>query len=163
MASEPTSEDDRSGLLSLLGAVVVVNAVGAAPAFAFTPDTPWFRSLERPWFYPPEFLFAVVWTLLFTLIAVGAWLVWRSTSPYRSRALALFVVQMLLNVAWTPAFFGLEAPLLALGVVLALWIAVVATIGAFRRVDGRAALLLVPYLAWVSFAAVLNYELWRLN
>ncbi len=70
---------------------------------------------------------------------------------------------MLFNVAWTPAFFALEAPLLALGIVIVLWLLVAATVVAFRRVDRRAAALLVPYLAWITFAAVLNFELWRLN
>jgi len=70
---------------------------------------------------------------------------------------------MLFNVVWTPAFFTLEAPLVALGIIVALWVLVAGTILAFRRVDRRAAALLVPYLAWVTFAAVLNFELWRLN
>jgi tryptophan-rich sensory protein len=78
-------------------------------------------------------------------------------------ALGLFALQMVVNVAWSPTFFALQAPFLALLVVLVLWVLVVATIAAFDRVDRRAALLLVPYLAWVSFAAVLNYSLWQLN
>lgn len=95
--------------------------------------------------------------------SVALWLVWRSDAPGRALALGLFVAQMVFNVAWTPAFFSLEAPLVALGVIGTLWILLVATIAAFRRVDRRAAVLLLPYLAWVTFATVLNYELWRLN
>ena len=154
---------DAGSILAALGFVLLVNLVGALPSVFFSPDTPWFRSLERPWFYPPSIAFPVVWTLLFTLMGVALWLVWRSDADGRRLALGLFVVQMALNVAWTPAFFGLEAPLVALGIILALWLFVVGTVTAFRRVDARAAALLLPYLAWVTFATVLNFELWRLN
>ncbi|SEQ80305.1 TspO/MBR family protein [Natrinema salaciae] len=154
---------DAGSILTALGFVLLVNLVGALPSVFFSPDTPWFRSLEKPWLYPPTIAFPVVWTLLFSLLGVALWLVWRSDADGRRLALGLFVGQMSLNVAWTPAFFGLEAPLVALGIILALWAFVAGTVVAFRRVDRRAAALLVPYLAWVTFAAVLNYELWRLN
>lgn len=108
-------------------------------------------------------MFPVVWTLLFTLLGIALWLVWESDGAGRGLALSLFAAQMVANVAWSPAFFGAENLLLGLGVILALWILIVATILAFRRVDRRAAVLLVPYLAWTTFAAVLNFELWRLN
>ncbi|GAB3042224.1 tryptophan-rich sensory protein [Natronobiforma cellulositropha] len=154
---------DRRGLARAVGFVLLVNVVGAVPGVLSSPDTPWFRSLEKPWFYPPEIAFPVVWTLLFTLMGVALWLVWETDAPGRRLALAVFVAQMVFNVAWTPAFFSLEAPMLALGVIAVLWVLVVATIVAFGRVDRRAAALLVPYLLWVSFATVLTFELWRLN
>ncbi|ELY65267.1 TspO/MBR family protein [Natrinema versiforme] len=154
---------DGGSILTAAGFVLLVNLIGAAPSVVSSPDTPWFRALEKPWFYPPTIAFPVVWTLLFTLLGVAVWLVWRSDADGRRLALGLFVGQLAFNVAWTPAFFALEAPLLALGVIVALWGLVVGTIVAFRRVDTRAAALLVPYLAWVTFAAVLNFELWRLN
>lgn len=149
----------------LVGFVLLVNAIGAAPGVLFTPDTEWFRSLEKPWFYPPEIAFPVVWTLLFTLLALALFLIWRrgiDRGPVRV-ALAAFVLQFAVNVAWTPVFFGLERPLAALGVIALLWVLVLATVAAFARVDRRAAALLVPYLLWVSFATVLNYSLWALN
>ena len=154
---------DLGSLLTAVGFVVLVNLVGAAPSAVASPDTPWFRALDKPWFYPPTIAFPVVWTLLFTLLGVALWLVWRSDADGRRLALGLFVAQMGVNVVWTPAFFGLEAPLVALGVIVVLWGLVVGTILAFRRIDRRAAALLIPYLAWVTFAAVLNFELWRLN
>lgn len=145
------------------GFVVLLNVVGGAPGVFSSPDTAWFRGLEKPAFYPPEIAFPVVWTLLFTLMGIAVWLVWRSDAAGRRPALGLFVLQMAFNVAWTPAFFSLQEPLIALGIIVVLWALVAATIGAFRRADRRAALLLVPYLAWVTFAVALNFELWRLN
>lgn len=154
---------DGESILAAIGFVVLVNVVGSVPGVLSSPDTAWFRSLEKPWFYPPDIAFPVAWTLLFTLIGIALWLIWRSDADGRRLALELFVAQMAFNVAWTPAFFTLEAPLVALGIILVLWVLVTATIAAFRRVDRRAAALLVPYLAWVTFATVLNFELWRLN
>lgn len=119
--------------------------------------------MEKPGFYPPEIAFPVVWTLLFTLLGIACWLVWEGDGEDRRLALSLFVAQMALNVAWTPAFFSLQAPGVALGIIVALWALVIATIAAFRRVDRGAAALLGPYLAWITFATVLNFELWRLN
>ncbi|MFP8954824.1 TspO/MBR family protein [Natrialbaceae archaeon A-arb3/5] len=153
----------RNSILQAVGFVLLVNVVGSIPAVLFTTETAWFQGLEKPWFYPPGIAFSIVWTTLFVLMGVALWLVWRADGPGRRLALSLFVVQMAFNVAWTPAFFSLEAPLVALGVILTLWVLVAGTIAAFRRVDRRAAALLVPYLAWVTFAAILNFEIWRLN
>lgn len=141
------------------GFVLAVNAAGAAPAVAFGADTGW---IERPWFYPPEVLFPIVWTLLFTLLGISLFLVWRRGLANRDVRIALgaFGVQFALNLVWTPVFFGLRRPDLGLAVIVALWIAIVVTIIAVDRVDRRAAGLLVPYLGWVSFAAVLNYAIY---
>ncbi|MFC6719644.1 TspO/MBR family protein [Natrialbaceae archaeon GCM10025810] len=157
------SAPDARSLLLAAAFVALVNVVGGLPGVLFGPDTAWFRALEKPAFYPPGIAFPIVWTTLFTLLGVALWLVWRRDAPGRRLALGLFAAQMAVNVAWTPAFFGLEAPLLGLLVIVTLWVLVVATFAAFRRVDRRAAALLVPYLAWVTFAAALNFELWRLN
>ncbi|MCT9095026.1 TspO/MBR family protein [Haloarchaeobius sp. HME9146] len=154
----------RDELLRILGFVVLVNLVGGAAAVIGGPGSEWFAALEKPWFYPPSWAFGVVWTLLFSLLGVALYRVWRADeSRDRTIALGAFVLQMVFNVAWTPAFFGLESPGIALGVIAALWVLVVGTIWAFRRVDRTAAALLVPYLLWVSFATVLNYDIWRLN
>ncbi|WP_435365413.1 TspO/MBR family protein [Haloarchaeobius sp. DYHT-AS-18] len=154
----------RDELLRILGFVVLVNLVGGAAAVIGGPGSEWFTTLEKPWFYPPSWAFGVVWTLLFTLLGIALYRVWRADeSRDRTIALGAFVLQMVFNVAWTPAFFGLESPGIALGVIAALWVLVVGTIWAFRRVDRTAAALLVPYLLWVSFATVLNYDIWRLN
>ena len=162
-ASSRWSSWGRGDLLGALGCVILVNAVGAAPALVAGPDSAWFRELEKPVFYPPEIAFPVVWTLLFSLLGIALWLVWRTDAPGRALALSLFVAQMAVNAAWTPAFFGRESPELGLVVILVLWVLIVATIVAFGRVDRRAAALLVPYLAWVAFAAILNGAIWWLN
>jgi tryptophan-rich sensory protein len=154
---------NRSEALGALGFVVAVNVLGAVPALVAGPDSTWFRALEKPALYPPPVVFGVVWTVLFTLMAVALWLVWRRDAEGRRLAIGLFVVQMAVNVAWTPVFFALESIAAALAVIGLLAVLVAATIVAFDRVDRRAAALLVPYLLWVCFAAVLNYRFLQLN
>ena len=149
--------------MRVLGFVLLVNVVGSVPAVVGGPDSAWFQALEKPWLYPPPFVFGVVWTILFTLMGIALWLVWRSDADARRVALGLFALQMVFNVAWTPAFFTFQSPTVALGIIVALWMLVVATILAFDRVDRRAAALLIPYIAWVTFAIVLNAEFVRLN
>ena len=150
-------------LLQALGFVLLVNVVGSVPAVLGGPDSAWFQALEKPWLYPPPIVFGVVWTILFTLMGIALWLVWRSDADARRLALGLFALQMAFNVAWTPAFFTFQSPTVALGIIVALWMLVGATILAFDRVDRRAAALLVPYIAWITFAIVLNAEFVRLN
>jgi tryptophan-rich sensory protein len=156
---------DRRRVLTGLAGVVLVNAAGAAPAVLSGPGSAWFQALAKPAVYPPSWLFGVVWTLLFTLMGVAVALVWLDARDTRAGrvALGLFAGQMVLNVAWTPAFFAAQNLLWGLVVIVALWPAVLATVVAFDRVDRRAAALLVPYLAWVTFAAVLNYRFLALN
>lgn len=144
----------RDDLLVTLAAVVGVNALGALPALFVGSDTSW---IDKPWFFPPEVAFPLVWTLLFTLLGVAIARVYRADAGRARRlAFAAFASQFALNLLWTPVFFALQAPTAGLVVILALWVAIVATIVAFDRVDRPAAALLVPYLAWVTFAAVLN-------
>ena len=156
---------DRSDLPTVLAGVLLVNVVGGAPALLAGPDSAWFQGLDTPALYPPGWVFGVVWTALFTLLGVALALVWLAGTDRRDvrTALALFALQMAFNVAWTPAFFALENLLFGLAVIVALWPLVLATIVAFDRVDRRAAALLVPYLLWVTFAAVLNYQFWAVN
>jgi tryptophan-rich sensory protein len=155
----------RRDWATLLGFVVLVNVVGAVPAVLGGPNSAWFAALDKPWFYPPSVTFGVVWTLLFTLMGVAVWRVWNAGVERREVKLALgaFVGQFVFNVAWTPAFFTLQRPVLALWIILVLVVAVVGTIAAFARVDRRAAALLVPYLLWGCFATVLNYSIIQLN
>lgn len=136
-----------------------------APALgaSSTPDA-WYASLHKPSWNPPGWVFGPVWTLLYTMMAVAAWLVWRQGGwRRRLRPLSWFLVQLAFNAAWTPLFFGLQRPGLAFVDILLLWLAVVATLASFRRVHRGAAWLLVPYLVWITFAAVLNFTLWRMN
>jgi len=156
---------DGDELLRVLGFVVLVNVVGATPAVLGGPDSAWFEALEKPWFYPPGWAFGVAWTILFTLMGVALYRVWRGGTENRAVRVAIgaFALQMVFNVVWTPAFFTLQRPGLALGIIAVLWVLVAGTIAAFDRVDRPAAALLVPYRAWVSFATVLNYAIWSLN
>ena len=161
----PTERVDRRDLAGAAAAALLVNLVGASGVVFTDPSSQWFQSLQLPWFYPPSWAFGVVWTFLFTLIGVAAYLVYKQGTDNRPVrvALGLFAPQMVVNVAWSPAFFALENPPLALGIIGLLWVLIVLTLRGFVRVDRRAALLLGPYLLWVSFAAVLNAAIWQLN
>lgn len=158
--SVPLGREDLPGVLA---AVVLVNLVGSAPAALGGPGSAWFRSLVKPAIYPPSWVFGVVWPLLFTLLGVGLYLVWRADDPGRRLALGLFVGQMAFNVAWTPVFFRAQNLALALGVIGALLVLATPTAVAFWRVDRRAGLLVGPYLLWVAFAAVLSYRFLAVN
>ncbi len=121
----------------------------------------WYAALAKPSWTPPRWVFGPVWTLLYPLMAVAGWTVWREG---RSRiAVLLFLLQLALNAAWPWLFFGRRRPDWAFFDIVALTIVIVATIVAFYRVRRRAALLLVPYLAWVVFAGALNLAVWQLN
>jgi tryptophan-rich sensory protein len=139
-------------LLSWIAACHLAGALGA-----LTTDASLYHALPTPEWAPPAWLFAPVWLTLYTAMGIAAWRVWtRPRSTARTRALGLFAVQLALNAAWSPVFFGLEAPRAALLVIALLWLAIASTIAAFGRVSRGAALLLVPYLAWVTFATALN-------
>ena len=137
--------------------------LAAATGIVFKPGD-WYERLRKPSWRPPNWLFAPMWTVLYLMIAFAGWLVWRSAGfGGATTALALYALQLLLNAAWTPVFFGLHRPDLGFAVIVALWLAIAATIVAFAPVNGLAALLMIPYLAWVSFASLLNFAVWRLN
>jgi len=124
----------------------------------------WYATLARPAWSPPNWLFGPVWSLLYLAMAVAAWLVWRRVGfPHAASALNLFGVQLVLNVCWSAIFFGAHRPGLALAEMLVLWLAILATMVAFRSFSRAAAWLLAPYLLWVAFAAALNFSIWRLN
>ena len=156
----------RRPLLTIAGVVGICVVLGAAGGLITAPRIQtWYTTLEKPGFTPPNWVFGPVWTILYALQGVAAWLIWRAGLDRRivRIALGLFATQFVLNIAWSPAFFGLESPILGLAVIVPLWFAIVATMAAFSRVDRRAAALLVPYLAWVTFATALNYAIWTLN
>jgi tryptophan-rich sensory protein len=124
----------------------------------------WHAELVKPAWNPPNAVFAPVWILLYVLMGTAAWLVWRrADTPGRRTALALFLVQLALNGAWSWLFFGRHAIGAALVEILVLWLAILATLLAFRRISPAAAALLAPYLAWVTFASALTFAIWRLN
>ena len=141
-----------------LAAAFVPAAIGAAfPAPAY------YRGLRKPAWAPPPWLFGPVWTVLYVFMAIAAWMVARRGGPGSRSALALWGGQLALNAAWTPIFFGLRNPGAALVEIIALWVAVAATVGAFATRRAAAAALLLPYLAWVTFATALNLAIWRRN
>lgn len=162
MASSKTTSRQALGLLVW---VMLCLAAGGLGGLVTTPAIPtWYAQLEKPTWTPPDWLFGPAWTTLYLLMAVAAWLVWRRGGfAAQRRPLTIFLVQLVLNAAWSFLFFGLRNPGLALAEIVVLWAAIVATLLAFRRVSTVAALLLVPYLLWVTFATALNFEIWRLN
>lgn len=148
--------------VALFGFIVLCFAAAAIGGL-FPPDE-WYRTLVRPSFAPPNWVFGPVWTVLYLMMAVAVWLVWKESGFAAARlAITAFVVQLLLNAAWTIIFFGWHAPGIAFLEIVALWLAIVVTMALFRRHSKTAALLLLPYLAWVGFASVLNYGFWSLN
>jgi tryptophan-rich sensory protein len=125
---------------------------------------PWYDALEKPPWTPPGWIFAPVWTVLYGMMAVAAWLVWKRLGVAGAPvALALFVGQLVANALWSYFFFGLERPGLAFGDIVLLVLLVAATLTAFWRIRTAAGALLIPYLLWVLFAAALNGAVWRLN
>lgn len=125
----------------------------------------WYVNLDKPSFTPPGAVFGPVWTVLYVMMGVSLFLVWQKglAAPNVKIGIAVFAVQMALNLLWSFAFFGARSPLAGAVVIVALWCAIVATVLVFARVSQLAAWLLVPYLAWVSFASVLNFSLYVLN
>lgn len=153
-------------IIVLLALVVLCFGVGAGGSFFTAEAIPtWYAALLKPGFTPPGWLFAPVWTALYLMMAVAAFLIWRCDAP-RERvltAMAAFFVQLLLNAIWTPAFFGLRSLLAGLVVIALLDIALLFTVILFWRLRRAAAALMLPYLAWISFATVLNAAIFRLN
>lgn len=151
-------------LILVVFVVVCLGAAGLGAAWTNTSVASWYSTLEKPSWNPPNWVFGPVWTCLYLAMAVSAWLVWRQQGMVGVRTpLLIFTGQLILNTAWSFLFFGLRNPGLALVDVVLLWLSILATILTFRRVSTWAAALLVPYLAWVSFATVLNWTLWRMN
>jgi tryptophan-rich sensory protein len=162
MAVAPSQLRSVAGLPVALAVCFAASAVGGALT---QPNLDWYETLAKPGFAPPNAAFPVVWTMLYAMMAVSAWLVWRAPaeSDGRKSGLAWFGLQLGLNVLWSFAFFWLHSPGFGLGVILVLLIAIVITIVLFDRTSRTAALLLIPYVLWVSFAAALNFAVWYLN
>lgn len=124
----------------------------------------WYAGLHKPAWTPPNWLFGPAWTILYLCMAFAAWLVWRKDGLAGAAGpLALFAVQLALNAAWSWLFFWLRSPALGFADIVPLWLAIAATMVAFWRRSTVAGLLFVPYLCWVSYAAALNFAIWRLN
>jgi len=125
----------------------------------------WYTTLQKPGFNPPNWVFGPVWTTLYTLMGISAYLVWMKGWDKKEVRVALwvFILQLVLNTMWSIIFFGAKELFSAFVEIVFLWLAIVFTIFLFNRISRNAALLMVPYLLWVSFAAFLNYSIWQLN
>jgi benzodiazapine receptor len=151
-------------ILGLAGWLVVSFAASAVGAVASIQARSFYSQLVQPGWAPPPGIFGPVWTVLYALMGIAAWLVWRSGgfAPNR-QALILFLLQLAFNALWSWLFFTWNLGVLALADIAVLWILIVATLVSFWRVRPIAGALLIPYLLWVSFASILNYSLWQLN
>ncbi len=148
-----------SKAMSLAAFAVMVFAAASSGAL-FMPGE-WYEGLKKPWWTPPNWLFPVAWTVLYTMIAIAGWLVWRRAGW--SPALTVWGIGLVINALWSYFMFGRQDIGLALADVMSLWLAVALFIVLAWNVDRMAAYLFMPYLAWVSIAAALNFEVWRLN
>ncbi len=154
----------KQGIFLVLFIFLSFLAPAASSLLSVSGPGDWYAALTKPWFNPPSWVFGPVWTLLYALMGVSAWLVWRSgTAKTLWLPLGLFGVQLFLNALWTPLFFGQQRPDLALANIVVLWAAIAATGVAFYPLSRLGAWLLLPYWLWVSFATLLNASLWWLN
>jgi len=145
---------------------VCLGAGGIGSLYTVSAIDSWYSALAKPVYNPPNAVFGPVWSTLYVLMAIAAWravVAGRRAGQDVVPALVLFGAQLVLNVAWSAVFFGAEDPGRALVVIALLWVFILATILAFSRIDGPAAVLLLPYLAWVTFASALNAAIFRLN
>lgn len=155
----------RTRWIGLIILIVVCLGVGGLGAIATTPEIDtWYRTLDKPSWNPPDFVFGPVWTTLYVLMAIAAWLVWKPAG-FRAAAvpLSLFAFQLGLNLLWSWIFFGMHRPGYAFAEIVVLWFAIAATTFTFLRHSKPAAWLMSPYLAWVTFATALNFAIWQLN
>jgi tryptophan-rich sensory protein len=136
-----------------------------AGSYLTAPGLPvWYANLLKPEWTPPNWVFGPVWFVLYTMMGIAVWLVWRQGGLFRTKLpIIFFVVQLLLNVLWSYLFFSLRAPMFAFAEIVVLWLAILATTIAFWQASRPAGLLMLPTLAWVAYAGVLNFYLWRMN
>ena len=160
MAQHPKGKQ-ALGLVAWLGVTFV--AAGAGSVASINAQT-FYAQLVRPEWAPPPSVFGPVWTVLYALMGVAAWLVWRTRGFHEARTpLTLFLMQLAINASWSWLFFGWQLGALAFVDVLFLWALILATLISFWQIRPLAGVLLTPYLLWVSFASVLNYRIWQLN
>ncbi len=145
----------------LIAAIAICELAGVIGSIFTFPSIPtWYATLSKPPFSPPSWVFGPVWVALYAMMGAAAYLIYRSKDR---KPLRIFAAQLALNVLWSAVFFGLHSIAGALAVIAILWLSIAWTAVSFYRVSRNAAYLLVPYLLWTSFAAVLNYYLWTLN
>ena len=148
-----------------LAIVICLTAGGLGTFFTVSAIPTWYATLTKPIFSPPNYLFGPVWSLLYVLMGISVATVWEKglkTKKVRD-AIYLFGIQLFLNAIWSPIFFGAKNLFIALIVIVIMWVYIVKTIRAFAKIDKKASYLLYPYIAWVSFATILNFSVWFLN
>jgi len=150
--------------LKLIICIVVCELAGILGSFLTISALPtWYATLQKPLLNPPGWIFGPVWVILYLLMGISFWLIQKSDSKEKKKAIWLFLVQLALNAIWSPVFFGGQSIGGALAIIVLLWAAIVLTILVFTKISKTAAWLLVPYILWVSFAAYLNFAIWMLN
>ncbi|MES2985628.1 MAG: TspO/MBR family protein [Patescibacteria group bacterium] len=150
----------------LVGCIALCQSAGLiGTVFTIDAIPTWYANLNKPALNPPSWIFGPVWIMLYTLMGIALYQVIQK-HWYRKEvkiAISIFSVQLLLNAVWSPVFFGAQRVGIALGVISLMWVSIVATIFAFKKVKNTAAYLLIPYILWVSFALYLNFQIWKLN
>lgn len=152
-------------ILKFLIAVLLCEGAGVVGSFFTTPSiNSWYATLAKPSFNPPNWIFGPVWTFLFFLMGISLFLIWNERSKGKNiqTAVLFFFQQLSLNILWSALFFGLHNPFLAFMEITVLWLSILMTISYFAKIKKTAAWLLVPYILWVSFAAFLNFSIWKL-
>lgn len=150
----------------LIPSLLLTLGIGALAGYVTAGETSseWYLQLKKPSFQPPGWVFSPVWTLLYILMGISLYLVWKKPlTRERNIAITIFLAQLLFNFLWSVFFFNWHAPGFALIDIVVLWFSILLTIFSFSRLSKTAAWLLVPYIAWVSFAAILNWSIWRMN
>jgi len=153
-------------IIKLVISIVACQCAGIIGSIFTTPAIPtWYATLQKPFFNPPNWLFAPAWVTLYLLMGIAAFLIWRKGLEQKGvkSALVIFLVQLVLNALWSVVFFGLKSPLWGVVVILALWVVILLTIIRFFRLSTAAGSLMLPYILWVSFASVLNVSILVLN
>jgi benzodiazapine receptor len=163
--ARPSPFNARTQAMGLVASVLVTFAAAGLGNWAtMTSVGQWYQDLAKPAWTPPDWVFGPVWTAIYLMMAVAVWLVWRKQGLSAARwPLGLFLTQLVLNTLWSVVFFGLRRPDLAAAEIVVLWVAIQAMVLAFWRRSAAAGWLLVPYLAWVTFAAGLNFQIARMN
>jgi translocator protein len=150
----------------LILAIAIPLAVGFISGFfTITGVGSWYQTIQRPSWNPPGWIFGPVWTTLYVMMGIALYLIWKADTSrnLKNYAILLFALQLTLNFLWSFIFFNQHQPGWAFAEIVALWVLILFTIFAFAKINSLAAWLLVPYISWVSFAAILNYSIWKLN
>ncbi|MBM3206111.1 MAG: tryptophan-rich sensory protein [Candidatus Staskawiczbacteria bacterium] len=153
-----------NSFLKLIICITISESAGILGSFFTISAIPtWYASLQKPFLNPPAWIFGPVWVTLYLLMGISLWLIWKSDSKEKKKAIRLFLIQLVLNAIWSPIFFGGQSIGGALAVIVLLWAVIVLAILVFTRISKVAAWLLIPYILWVSFAGYLNFMLFILN